>query len=277
MISRYKAKEDILGTSTTIEAELDRIRAGAFAEVIHRVRHGEAALKLSLPGATFGGLFHRRSKHKLTAASGALCLDFDKTPEPEGVKAQLTQSMYCLAAWISPSGNGVKMLIPIPRVGSDSEYSDYYRAALEHYSAFNPDRATSDISRLCFTSWDPKLYHNPGAEVFKKRIDPSPTKKPSPGSRIIEQSNNFIRQDAVAHKIFRIYCHQGKFQRGSRNSDLFRMACWMNEAGVSESMIMEYANQLLDSDFGEREIITTVKSALQHSQFNSKPMSIWGR
>ena len=80
-------------------------------------RNGNDAVKKTLPGYCFSGQFSSRDSAGLIEHSGLITLDFDKM-SPDGVK-ELKDSVcdlpFVYSAFISPSGNGLKVLVRIPK------------------------------------------------------------------------------------------------------------------------------------------------------------------
>lgn len=155
------------GTDVQIEYVFDKIRKGGeFVTIIDKIRDSkdeneQQALKKTLPGATFGGIFKHRKSEKLIEATGLVTLDFDI----KGVVPDMSEYFYAL--FKSPRG-GYKALVKIPIVKSDSEFKQYFYAIQNHF----PDVDTSgkDISRFCFISYDPELYINEDSVVWTKTI-----------------------------------------------------------------------------------------------------------
>lgn len=125
-----------------------------------------AAAKRRLPGALFSGTFSRRAKASLIARTGILCVDLDgksnmdTLPDPTGisaVKGVLAESPHVAAAFVSPSGTGLKVLVHVDTARSHDECF----AACERYFAaygLTIDPACKDVSRLCFVSHDANAY-----------------------------------------------------------------------------------------------------------------------
>lgn len=147
----------------TIDEALERVRNGASLNLVTKIREtadykAVQDLKRNLYAVTFAGQFTYRSNNGLSQASGLLTLDIDKVQNPGFIKQYLFDNYdHCFAAWLSPSGNGVKALFKIPVVKSDTEYKEYYNSILQHIDIADPDPANKDISRLCFESFDPDL------------------------------------------------------------------------------------------------------------------------
>jgi hypothetical protein len=122
-------------------------------------------LKKRLPGILWSGKFSSRANANLVKHSGLLCADLDGLGErlPE-VREKLPKSSYVLAAFLSPSGDGLKVVFRVPPDGASHLAS--YRA-VERYvldlCSIEIDQSCKDAARMCFASFDPALYLNEGA------------------------------------------------------------------------------------------------------------------
>jgi len=113
---------------------------------------------------TFSGLFSKRNEKELLLHSGLLCLDFDHVGNPEQLKEQLLSNDYfdTELMFISPSGDGVKWIIPIELNGW--EHARFFKAVANCLKAEGlppVDKSGSDVARSCFLPYDPQAYINP--------------------------------------------------------------------------------------------------------------------
>lgn len=243
-ISGFSSVRDRSGQRTTIEDEVERIRRGDFKDVP----------KIKKPAVTWSGYFKGRSE--IIAPSGLMCMDLDKVIDIERSLKNLKKSSYVFAAWISPSGNGIKFLVRIPLVKDAREYKGHYSAALEHFKGFDPDKSTSDINRLCFTSSDPDLYLNLDAVVFTERIDLKPRI-----SKHVKGGKSESELARIAFYSFQKWERETSFEDGNRNNALFKLGCKWGALGIPKELAHEFLLELVDSDFSALEIIHTVDSA----------------
>jgi hypothetical protein len=154
----------------TIADALEEIRSGRYAEEIGKVRtlvakHGRdsaevKAAKLELPAYLFSGKISGKVAQAMNEGrfhhSGLLQLDFDGIQDPEAMREELIQDRHVLAAWLSPSGQGVKGLLAIaPATTEDAHRAAFITA--EIYFAkrgLTLDKACKNSNRLCFAGWD---------------------------------------------------------------------------------------------------------------------------
>lgn len=170
-VNFFKTKETISPDKRPEDAifYLDRIQSGKSQKTIELLRtiedkKGKDKIKGTLPGVTFCGTFTSRKKENLKQGSGLAILDFDKLDSATEFKNELKSNDFIMSAWISPSGNGVKALVKIPVIQNDAEYKNIFKQLKELFPTL--DDSGSDISRLCFESYDPDIYINLDSEKF---------------------------------------------------------------------------------------------------------------
>lgn len=139
MITIFKnIKETSTPFHRPVDFVLDRIKEGKHKELIRSIRKEtdkskRNILKKNLPAICFSGTFSKRSDDALIDHSGVICLDFDGYPSESSMlsfKEALTKDQFVLSAFISPSGNGLKVLIKIPK---DADNHKRYFDALSNY------------------------------------------------------------------------------------------------------------------------------------------------
>ena len=116
---------------------------------------------------TFSGTFTRRTDADLVAHSGYLCLDFDHLDDAGNLTAArsvLLQDPHfeTLLLFTSPSGNGLKWVIPINLEQCD--HRTWFNAVRNYLAAtyhLDADPACVNVSRSCFLPHDPDCYIAP--------------------------------------------------------------------------------------------------------------------
>lgn len=129
-------------------------------------------LKRRLPVYSFAGKFAYRNNSSCEKYEGFITIDLDNLPgqgfKLETVKQQLCQDPYTFACFISPGGDGLKVLVRLP-IDPDSHTTRYLSLESYYKQSYNltTDRACKDISRLCFDSYDPEIYINWESRLFE--------------------------------------------------------------------------------------------------------------
>jgi putative DNA primase/helicase len=135
-------------------------------------------LKKALPAVTWSGRFSYRASEHLVQHSGLFCADLDELgPELPRVREQLQKSPHLFALFLSPTGYGLKAVFRVPADGA--KHAGSFRAVAQHVrelTGFQIDESGKDVSRLCFMTYDPELYHNPNATELEPLPEPEKPK-----------------------------------------------------------------------------------------------------
>lgn len=183
-LSIFSNTFDTMGSQTILEKELNDIRIGVYKNQILSCRDallnvGDKDLykkhKSQLKAVTFCGTFKGgRKLSNLVNYNSIIVIDVDGLEGDEAmlVKAKLAQDKYVMALWISPSSQGIKGLIKI--ASSVDAHKSFFSSLsiyfLQEYG-IELDKSGSDITRLCYVSWDEDIYINYDSEVFKTLIE----------------------------------------------------------------------------------------------------------
>ena len=148
---------------------LDAIREGKYAEMVDRARFFYArdraayfTLKTGLPAVTFSGIFgDARRLALLKTYTNLIALDIDNLDGNSlpRKKEALFGDRFTHAVWISPSGCGLKILVGL--AGAKEYHRSSFEALADHFErkhGLKIDPSGSDITRLCFVSFDSNLF-----------------------------------------------------------------------------------------------------------------------
>ena len=162
--------------TTTLTDFIEAIRSDEYAEKIAQFRailasgddDGYSLAKkglhaVSISGTADGRRWHAMEEGRFTH-SGFLQLDFDAADnvgwEVEEIVEILQAEPRIVAAFVSPSGHGVKGIARIPVCKTKDEHVAAFAAARNHFRAHNLtiDEACKDPVRLMFVSHDPGAW-----------------------------------------------------------------------------------------------------------------------
>lgn len=248
---------------------LERIQNGKHEKIIKELRaeinkDKKKELKNKLPAVTFCGTFSSRKKENLKQGSGLSILDFDKLDDVFEYKEKLKSNDYIFSCWISPSGNGLKALVKIPVISNDDEYKNIFKQLQDLFPGI--DQSGSDISRLCFESYDPDIYINLDSEIFIPELSEQSKDEPDLG---IITNIPLIDGNDIANRLIKWF--KNKFDRNNRNSSLFKLAIAFNDFGVDKSICYQYLYSYAEKDFPESEIDALINSAYKNTaKFGTK-------
>lgn len=137
--------------------------------------------KLLLPAVTFSATFDKkRLANCLKQYNPVLVIDIDKLNESQidDVYNKLLNEAYVFCFWRSPSNNGFKGLVSLAYSNelSEEDYYLYHKSAFAQLSEYflktheiELDKSGSDITRLCFLSYDPDLILK--EQVFSYNVE----------------------------------------------------------------------------------------------------------
>lgn len=244
---------------TSIEEVLKVIKGGHWKESVEAIQKhlkiGEIKLadklKSKLPAFTISATFKdKRKKENVDIYSGLLHLDYDKLDNVEEIKAKAIIIPNTYSAFISPSGKGLKILVK-----TDAELSTHtvvfneLKCFYDDMLGVVSDKSVKDVTRLCFVSYDSKLYINDNSETFIK--DSSP------------QYNT--NKKNTLDSIWKLTSNNDRFEEGNRNNFIHQFSCNANRMGYYESETLSYALNYCEDTFDNTEIEKTVKSAFSNT------------
>ena len=168
--------KNIIETSTPfyreVQVVLERIKEGASKAIVKKIRleknkSERNEIKKSLPAICFSGEFTKRNDNSLNLHSCLICLDFDGYKKQKDLlsdKESLTKSKYVYSVFISPSGNGLKVLVKIPEDADN--HVNYFNSLEKHFNSPYFDKTCKNLSRVCYESYDPLIFVNTNSSVW---------------------------------------------------------------------------------------------------------------
>ncbi|OWK73141.1 virulence-associated E family protein [Flavobacteriaceae bacterium JJC] len=250
---------------------LDDIKTGTYRNAIIYLRKSlaedkkEAAerAKKSLPAFTPSATFKGgRKMELLTNYNSLMVLDIDKlTIEKVNIcKSIIKNNEFAFAAFLSPSGNGLKILVRV-----DSKKEEHKETFLKLQKYFEDilsveiDKSGKDITRLCFVSFDPELYFNENAAVFSSGDQQSVIAQKVQQEQLQFAKPSTLNYDVLYHHCVQFTEKKDSFVEGNRNNFVFQLANNLNRKGVPETLALGYI--LADYDYNSQEVMNAVKSA----------------
>lgn len=145
---------------------LDNIRSGKWKKQVEKCKE-DLKNKDFLPCFTPTGIFSHRSIKGLEEYNGIICLDIDHLEDPELLKKKASKLSYVHAAFVTPSGKGLKVIILTN--GERDNYKENEEKVARgffHDTGATRDNRCKDIARIQFVSYDPELFYNSGSNFF---------------------------------------------------------------------------------------------------------------
>jgi hypothetical protein len=271
-VSIFKNKKDVNNPfDRDIQVCLDRIKNGKSKDAVELYRNTfDSKIKDNLPGVCFSGTFNYRNEEGLVNHSGLIILDFDKYDIENGAqkkKEELINDPYVFAAFISPSGSGVKVLIKVPPIKEDHKL--YFNSIFNKYDDGHLDQSGKDVSRLCFESYDSDLYYNPDSLVWTEKEESEIEDIGFTREKVIVPMTS---DSQIIDKLKKWFEKKYSMAKGERNANLFKFAIALSDFGITQHNAESFLSQYESHDFRLLEILTTIKSAYRkgEQQFGSK-------
>lgn len=270
MVTIFKNFNEVV-EHKTIPMILEEIKTGKYKHAIVYLRKSLSENKLeayekakkSLPAFTPSGKFIGGRKMEFLAEySNCIILDIDKLLPEELAKINhlARQSEFTYACFISPSGNGLKILVKVN--STKVEHKETFLAIQVHYEKLlnlEIDKSGKDITRLCFYSYDENLFINENATVFASETQQSNQTELVEVSQTDNPKPTTDNSEAVYNHCIKFTEKKVQFSQGSRNVFVHQLACNLNRKGISLHEALGYI--LTDFGYDEKEVTQAVNSA----------------
>lgn len=268
-IMKYDSVFDTSGSQIDLKSALGTIKSPAEIEVFSELRetysvdkNSYSELKKKLPAFAFAGTFKERNRESIENYIGLVVLDIDKIGLKEDLyrmKKLIVEEDYTAFCFVSPSGYGLKIGVFVDCVqelheDGFNQVKSYYNNILERISI---DESTKDISRLCFTSYDPDIYINEDSKTF--RVDKATSSK-------VSMCQSATGQLDISRQLGYVINHVDSilgYYKGNRNNYVSQTAYIANRHGIDKHSVINYFIDL--NDLPEDEIIKTVNSAYKNT------------
>ncbi len=243
---------------------LERIKSGRNKELVKSIRAEKDKskrneLKKKLPSICFSGAFNKRSDASLISHSGLICLDFDGYQKKKDLaedKAKFEKNKFVFAVFVSPSGNGLKVLVQIPQ--DSDNHKKYFNALNKHFASPYFDTTSKNLSRVCYESYDNQLYVNQESNVWEKlEEDEYQEKHLAQGQPLLKITD----ESKIVEILVKWWQNKYPMTEGQRNHNVYVIAQAMNEFGISKSTASIICNNYATQGFPTHEIETTINSA----------------
>lgn len=244
MITYFKTINE---TSTPFHVDvnvaIDRIKNGKSKELVEDVRketekNARNEKKKKLPAICFSGTFSKRADNAIIEHSGIICIDFDGFRDNQHLfqkREELIADKYSYCVFTSPSGDGIKVLVRIPK--DPMNHKKYFNALKKYYDCDEFDVTCKNISRVCYESYDPDIYVNDLSLIWSD-MDNSDEYKP-----VVKQMIRVTDDNEIIRRLSLWWDKNFGMIPGQRNNNLYILASAFNEFGISK----ETARSVIES------------------------------
>ena len=256
MTSQITIFQNIRETSTpffrNLEVVLDRIKDGASKDLVKQIRKEKNKterneIKKQLPAICFSGTFNKRNDGSIIEHSGYICLDFDGYANNKELllnKESLIKDKYVRAVFISPSGNGLKVIVCIPQ--DVENHLQYFNSLEKHFNSEYFDKTSKNISRVCYESYDPLIHINTKSKTWDKIEEQQYTEvvmHRDPLTIPITDENKIVEI------LIKWWAKKYPMVEGQRNQNVFVLAMAFNDYGINKSLAGYVLNGYATRDF----------------------------
>jgi hypothetical protein len=274
MVTIFKNFNEVV-EHKSISTILEEIKTGKYKPGIIYLRKSLAEnkteaynkAKKSLPAFTPSGKFVGGRKLEFLADySSCIILDIDKlsAADLQNAKHLANQSEFTFTSFISPSGNGLKIIV---KINSDkANHKEAFLLVQAHYEAIlklEIDKSGKDVTRLCFYSWDENLYLNENSKTFETQVKDEIQNKIIPSEVKATQPELVENTDAIYNHCIKFTEKKVQYVNGSRNVFVHQLACNLNRKGVLLQEALGYI--LTDFGYDEKEVTQAINSAYGNS------------
>ena len=283
------------------EVIIDIIRTGDYgvADKINGIRNAankeqRDELKKHLFVITWQGVFSHKNNNGCVSLSSHVCIDIDHqtVSDLQNIKQTISGWTCVLAFFMSPSGDGLKVIIRTDNYSID-HYGNCYRQVEKLFTdafGIQPDNRCEDLSHPCYISYDPNIYYNPGATSWHYEYKPefdkpkqSNVSDTSNGNSTTQPNKPFLTAEGFIAEMNRMRCtltdeqiikildirwskFPNNYQDGNRTKSMFVQACWLCKAGIEMDKALDYLkSKFLPTGFSEDK--------LEHGVYNAYEMN----
>mgnify|MGYP003646332591 CR=1 FL=1 len=267
--------QSIKDTSTPFHRDiseiLERIKNGTgnTKDLIKNIRSEKnkterQELKKQLPAICFSGKFTKRNDTSLVEHSGIICLDFDgyqKKKDLLSAKQVFSENNYVYAVFLSPSGNGLKVIVRIPQ--DEENHINYFNSLQTYFNSEYFDQTSKNISRVCYESFDPLININENSLLWDKIEEPEYREvnkyRDIPTIPITDENK-------IVDILQKWWERKYPMEEGQRNHNTFVLAAAFNDFGINQALATYVMNKYQSKDFTHQEITRTIDSAYKQTQ-----------
>jgi len=270
MIGAITVFKDIKDTTNphyvTPESIIERIRTCKDKDKVDLVRaeldeKKKKILKGELPCICWSGKFSKRDDESITEHSGLVCLDFDHVKDVLDKKVEMSFLPFVYAAFVSPSGDGVKVIVRVPK--EISNHRGYYMGLLKLFHEL--DTTSINVSRVCYSSYDPDIYFNPQSTEFKDYIAEKPEQPVYIQKKGAPIGTNYKKIDVAVNMI---RCAID----GTKHHTLLKAAKLMGGYIAGGMVAEDEAIRILEFEISQKEVDDfdaakqTIKAGIEHGK-----------
>ena len=225
----------------------------------------------------------------------AKCIDIDHQTglDLNCIKQTISSWPFVLAYFLSPSGDGLKVVIITDNYSID-DYGNCYRQVENLFTdafGIQPDSRCEDLSHPCYISYDPGIYYNPNATSWHYQHKPEFDKSKQPQNYSSSSNNTtahsdrpFLTAEGFIAEMNKMRCtltddqiinildikwskFPNNYQDGHRTKSVFAQACGLCKAGIEMEKALDYLeSKFLPTGFDKDKVGRAVYNAYERNK-----------
>ncbi len=282
----------------TLAQFVTAIRSERWKKAVEACRRLKAAgrlkeaerIKGGLPGIVSAGVCEGgHSKENVVSISENLTLDVDNyTGDIHALVRRVSELPWVLAAWISVSGEGAKIIVRV-QVDTLEEYEEQaYPIVAQYFTRLldTPmDMHCKDLSRFCFVSYDPDAFYREECEPFPWREEWEKSQPETVGVKIEEKKEEVKTEcressmksgenapSGLVKKFLDDFIEQRPYVRNHRHDFQLALGREARRVGMSESdfdeLVKQAVSRLSMPDCEGPEIKRNLTDAYRFAELN---------
>ena len=176
-------------------------------------------------------------------------------------KEKLCKDKFVYSVFISPSGQGLKALVKIPK--EPDNHKNYFNSLEAYFGSDYFDKTSKNISRVCYESYDPLIHSNETSSVWDKIYEEQYTEVEK---HVDLPTIPITDENKIVDILTKWWQKKYPMLEGQRNHNAYVLASAFNDFGVSKTLAEYVLNGYSSKDFNKKEIKKTIHSAYQQVQ-----------
>ena len=246
----------------------ERIKNGKSKEIVEKIRKEpdkkiRTELKKMLPSICFSGIFERRANNAIIQHSGLVCIDFDHVNNLNEFKETIKSDVHTFISFVSPSGDGLKVVIKIP--ANIETHAASCKSLKKYYKSEKLDNF-EDVARVCFESYDPDIYMNKDSDIYEQIY-----KEETVYNKVEKHAIN-SDYDIIFNNLKTWIEKYDIYQDGNKHKFLVKFAGALNRFGVPEYVSIQklsYNYKYAASTVNNEDFETIVKNVFSKYSFQN--------
>ena len=176
-------------------------------------------------------------------------------------KENFQKNKFVFSVFVSPSGNGLKVLVKIPK--ESDNHIKYFNSLKKEFNSSYFDATSKNLSRVCYESYDPLLFVNENSSVWEEIEEDEYKEKSTFKDTPLLKIND---ENKIVEILVKWWKEKYPMTEGQRNHHVYILAMAFNDFGINKSLASFICNKYSAKGFAKKEIETTINSAYSNTQ-----------